>query len=65
MKSDGSPIRVTQLFDGRVFVDIEPYNDTRGGPEYPQHHHRFEEYGLSDGLQRCRKCGLVTDGVQP
>lgn len=66
IKSDGSPISVLQS-NGRVYVDIpaphQQYMNTRGGPDYPHHHHRFEEYGLVDPmglpLVRCRMCALV------
>lgn len=69
-KIDGSPINVLSLPDGRVFVDPQPVDRTeangdflvvvnRGGPDYPKHFCRFEEYGLADGLVRCKKCGKV------
>lgn len=67
---DGNPIRVVSLTDGRVFVDVEPeiYKDnghwrqsSRGGPEHSRHFHRFDDYGLAEGLVRCRKCGLVKE----
>lgn len=68
---DGFPVHVTSFPDGRVFVDAYPlYHFYRGGrremihrsgPEHPRHFHRFEYYGLADGLVRCRKCGLVKE----
>lgn len=56
---DNQPIEVIKALDGRVFVDPERGRDHRGGPEYPRHFCRFEEYGLEGGLVRCRKCGMV------
>lgn len=32
---------------------------SRGGPEHSRHFCRFQDYGLADGLVRCRKCGRV------
>lgn len=75
-KTDGSPINVLSLPDGRVFVDPQPVNrrlygghgqvvTDRGGPDYPKHFCRFEEYGLSDGLVRCKKCGKVRKCTLP
>lgn len=68
---DGKPLHVIPMPDGRVFVDPKPelaesdhyapYNLNRGGPEHSRHFHRFEDYGLADGLVRCRKCGLVKE----
>lgn len=73
---DGQPLHVIPMPDGRVFVDPQPevgaahpagkYTwfeaSNRGGPEHSRHFHRFEDYGLADGLVRCRKCGLVKEG---
>lgn len=58
-KIDGSRILVHMTFEGATYVDMELGEDHRGGPEYPRHFHRFEDYGLADGYLRCRKCGLV------
>lgn len=66
-KTDGSEIRVLSLPDGRVYVDIPPpkqqYMNTRGGPHYPRHYCRWEDYGLVDQddrpLVRCRHCARV------
>lgn len=63
---DGSPLNVTRTREGRVFVDCQPEFDEfghqkhRSGPEHPNHYCRFEDYGLADGLVRCRKCGQVS-----
>lgn len=43
---------------------IGDYVMNRGGPEHSQHFHRWEDYGLADGLVRCRKCGLVAEPVK-
>lgn len=70
---DGKALSVNSFPDGRVFVDSKPergaqdkYGCTeainRGGPEYSEHYCQFEDYGLADGLVRCRKCGLVKHG---
>lgn len=68
-RTDGQPIHVLTMPDGRVFVDIERRIDENGvlsfnrsGPDEPRHFCRFEDYGLADGLVRCRKCGLVKEG---
>lgn len=74
-RADMEPLHVMTMPDGRVFVDVEPemahgttgvqpYRVTvsRGGPEHSRHFCRFEDYGLEDGLMRCRKCGLVKEG---
>lgn len=62
---DGKALRVLHMPDGRIFVDTLRVTDEQGelihrsGPEHPQHHCRFEDYGLTEGMERCRKCGLV------
>ncbi len=71
---DGQPLHVLTMPDGRVFVDVEPEHlyepygrgpvVNRGGPEHSRHFCRFEDYGLADGLVRCRKCGLVKDCIE-
>lgn len=58
-KIDGSPINVVTLPDSRVFVDAEPGEGHRGGPDHPRHHCRFYIYGLSDDRLRCIKCGML------
>lgn len=76
-RTDGQPLHVVTMPDGRVFVDIKPEQTStygklisrhvigeitgRGGPDYRRHFCRFEDYGLADGLVRCRKCGLVKE----
>lgn len=69
-RTDGQPLHVLTMPDGRVFVDIEAKRErdhagipfyNRSGPDEPRHFCRFEDYGLADGLVRCRKCGLVKE----
>ena len=51
----------------RVFIDTRECRTQdgtlvhRSGPEHPRHHCRFEDYGLADGLLRCKHCGLVKE----
>lgn len=54
------------LATGRVFIDTREHRVDgelihRSGPEHPRHYCRFEEYGLADGLLRCKHCGLVKE----
>lgn len=66
-KVDGSDISVVNTPDGSVYVDIpnpkHQYIPGRGGPEYPHHYCRWEDYGLVDqsgrSLVRCRMCARV------
>lgn len=60
-RTDGQPIHVMTMPDGRVFVDVPRTPVSRGGPDCPRHFCRFEDYGLEGGLQRCWKCGAVQD----
>lgn len=64
-RTDGKSMRVVAFPDGSIYVDAHEVRDEsglllhRGGPSYPRHYHRFEDYHLEDGTKRCYKCGLL------
>lgn len=68
---DHQHLRVVTIPSKGTFVDANAEYDRhgklvgRGGPEYSRHYCRFEDYGLADGLVRCRKCGLVRQSGNP